>query len=100
MWEIVQIVIGILFLISVFLLTRLGIMWKLRRAARSILKDLESQDAVDVLSAVDLPYSKPDFFRIGMRDYRHKALGFLVDEGAIGKTGSNKYYVLARTAVD
>jgi hypothetical protein len=93
MSETVQIGIGILFLISVFILTRLGIMWKLRKAAGFILKELESQGAVDVFTAVDLPYSKPDLLRIGMRDYHHKALEYLLEEGAVGKTGSGKYYV-------
>ncbi|MFC1836646.1 hypothetical protein ACFL2Q_18295 [Thermodesulfobacteriota bacterium] len=100
MSETVQIVLGILFLISVFILTRLGIAWKLRKTAGFILKELESQGAVDVFTAVDLPYSKPDLLRIGMRDYHHKALGYLIDAGAVIKTGTGKYYVRVGSAVD
>lgn len=100
MSETVQIVIGIVFLIAVFILTRVGIAWKLRKAAGSIIKELESKDAVDVITAVELPYSKPNLLRIGMRDYHYKALEYLVNEGAVGKTGSGKYYLRIRTSVD
>jgi hypothetical protein len=88
------------FLAAVFALTRVGIAWKLRRAAGSIIKELESKGAVDVITAADLPYSKPNLLRIGMRDYHYKALEYLVNEGAIGKTGGGKYYLRIRTTFE
>ncbi len=97
MSETIQIVIGVFFLITVFILTRLGIAWKLRRAAGSIVKELESKGAIDVITAAELPYSKPNILRIGMRDYHYKALEYLVNEGAVGKTGSGKYYLCIPT---
>ncbi|MFH1115650.1 MAG: hypothetical protein V1792_17210 [Pseudomonadota bacterium] len=94
----IQIVIALVFLVAVFILTRVGIAWKLRRAAGSIIKELESQGAVDVVSAAELPYSKPSLLRIGMRDYNYKALELLMTEGAVGKTAGNKYYLCIATA--
>lgn len=97
MSEHVQIFLGIVFLVAVFILTRFGVAWKLRNAAGSIIRELESKGAVDVYSAVELPYSKPNVLRIGMRDYHYKALECLIGEGAVGRTGSGKYYLLLRT---
>lgn len=96
MSETLQILLGSLFLIAVFILTRFGISWKMGRTASSIMQELESKGAVDMFSAVDLPYAKPNLLRIGMRDYHHKALEYLVSEGVVGKTGTGKYYLLVK----
>ncbi|MDQ7785262.1 MAG: hypothetical protein RDU20_20420 [Desulfomonilaceae bacterium] len=100
MSENIQIVLGILFLVGVFILTRVGIVWKLRRTARSIVKELDSKGAVDVGTATELPYSKPNIVRIGMRDYHYKALESLINEGAVGKTDGGRYYLRTRNATE
>ena len=94
--EFVQIIFGILFLIIVFIVTRIGIARKVRRTTTLIIKDLERREAFDPGSAAELPYAKQQYFRIGLRDYRPKALEALVQEGIVGKTENGRYYLLKR----
>jgi hypothetical protein len=96
MSETAQILIAALFLVIVFILTRLGIAWKMGQTAARILQDLESRQAFDPMSAVPLPYAKPPVLRIGLRDYPSKTLEHLVTEGAIGKTEDKRYYLVKR----
>jgi len=88
-----QITIGIIFLILVYILTRYGIAWKMQRVARQIIEDLKRKGAVDVNSAVSLPYEKVHYLHIGMRDYRPKVLASLIQEGYVGRTAEGKYYL-------
>lgn len=93
--ENVQIAIGIVILVVVFILTRIVIMRKMQKAAARLIQDLEKRGAVDIMSGVELPYAKPNILRVGLRDYRAKALECLVSEGVIGQTEGGKYYLLA-----
>ncbi len=94
--EFVQIIIGMFFLVMVFILTRIGIAHHIRRAATLIIQDLERREAFDPGSAAELPYARPQYFRIGMRDYRPKALESLVQGGIVGRTENEKYYLIER----
>ena len=96
--EFVQIIFGIFFLAVVYVLTRYGISNRIRRTATLIMRDLERQEAFDPGSAVDLPYAKPQYFRFGLRDYRPKALESLMQSGIIGKTETDKCYLIQRGA--
>ena len=80
-------------MIGAFIISRIGVSWKMGRTARAIIHDLESQGALDILTAVELPYAKPSLIRLGMRDYHSKALEYLVNDGTVVKTGSGKYYL-------
>ncbi len=88
-----QITIGIVFLILVYILTRYGIAWKMRRVTHQIIEDLRGRGAVDANSAVPLPYEKVNYLHIGMRDYRPKVLASLVQEGYVGRTEEGKYFL-------
>jgi hypothetical protein len=93
--ENLQIVIGIILLICVYILSRIVVVRKLRSAARKILRDLERQDARAPGSAASLPYAKKSIFNIGLRDYKPKALESLVNSGVVGMTADGKYYLKA-----
>jgi len=93
MSESIQIIVAFILLVLVFLLTRIGVAWRLRRAAVRIIKDLQNVGALDPASAVTLPYAKRDFLRIGLRDFRPKALQSLVQEGIVGMTENGRYYL-------
>ena len=99
MSEPVQIAIGFLFLIGVFVLTRYIVAWQMKRATAAIISDLERQAALDPFTAVDLPYAKPNPMRIGMRNYHVKAVEYMVSEGVVGKTGNGRYYLRAHNAL-
>jgi hypothetical protein len=97
MTEVIQIIIGIIFLIVVFLITRIGIAHRIRRTATLIIKDLKMQGAFDPGSAAELPYAKAHYFRIGLRDYRPKALESLVQAGIVARTENGKFFLTDRS---
>ena len=66
MSEPVQIVLGILFLAGIFVLTRYLVAWQIKRATGKIIGDLQRHEAVDPITAVDLPYAKENPMRIGI----------------------------------
>ena len=88
-----RIILLIFILVIVYILTRKVHAWKIKRAYIYILKDLEQQGAVDPSSAIELPYAKIGVFRFGMRDYRPKAIEYLIVSNIIGMTESGKYYL-------
>lgn len=96
MSETTQIILGIIFLAAVFVLTRYGVAWRIRRACGAILKDLEGRRALDPDSATELPYAKTSLLRIGMRDYRPRALDSLVQDGFVGRTADGRYFLKKR----
>jgi hypothetical protein len=93
MSDFIQIVIGVLFLAVVYVLTRYGIYWRIKRACAFTVKDLERRNALDEKSAVELHYAKSNPLRIGMRDFRPKAVEYLVGQGVVGMTSEGKYYL-------
>lgn len=93
MGEAMQILVGMLFLILVFILTRYGITWRIKRAGKRIISDLERLGALDPGSAVELPYMKQQFIKIGMRDFKPTAMQSLIEGGIVGMTGQGKYYL-------
>jgi hypothetical protein len=93
MSEAFQIVIGIILLIFFFLLAKSVQSIKIRRACEMVVKDLKQKGALDSSSAVTLPYATSSFFRIGLRDYRPKAINTLVMSGIIGTTEEAKFYL-------
>ena len=84
---------AICILIVVYILTRKFHAWRMRQTHLSIVKDLEQKGAVDLSSAIELPYAKKGVFRIGMRDYRPKAIEYMIGNNMIGMTDSGKYYL-------
>jgi len=84
---------AICILIVVYILTRKFHAWRMRQASLSIVKDLEKNRALDPSSAIELPYAKKGMFRIGMRDYRPKAIQYMIANNIIGMTDSGKYYL-------
>jgi hypothetical protein len=93
MTESMQIIVGVLFLILVFILTRYGIFLRIRGACKFVVKDLERRNALDPASAVELPYAKKSYFHIGLRDFRPKAVQSLLEGGVVAKTADEKYYL-------
>jgi hypothetical protein len=89
-WEII---IGVCVLIAVYILTRRYHAWRMARAYNVILKDLEQKEAVDPSSAVGLPYSRQNLFRMGTRDYLPKMLQQMTAHGMVSVTADGRYYV-------
>lgn len=94
--EFVQIILGLIFLVVVYILTRIGVARRIRNTEIRIIKDLERQEAYDPGSAVELPFTKANYFRIGLRDYRPKALESLIQGAIVGRTEDGKHYLKER----
>lgn len=93
MSEFMQVSIGCVFLAGVYVLTRYGIVWRIRRAYGAVLQDLQRRQALDERSAAILPYAQRNILNIGLRDFRHKALPELVAQGLVGRTADGRYYL-------
>ena len=91
-----QIAVGLVLLVAVFIATRYIVAIRLQNAARSIIDDLEERAAFEESTAAELAYSRGTILRIGMRDYRRKALEYMVAEGVIGCNADGKYYLKVR----
>jgi hypothetical protein len=98
--EFVQIILGLLFLIVVYILTRIAVAWRIRHLAIPIIQDLERREAFDPDSAVELPFANANRFRVGLRDYRPKALESLVQGHIVGRTQDGKCYLVERQNLD
>jgi hypothetical protein len=88
-----RIILSVCVLIAVYILTRKYHTWKTKKTFTTIIEDLKKTEALAPSSAVELPYAKANMFRIGIRDYRPKAVEYLLFSDIIGKTDSGKYYL-------
>jgi len=93
MSETAQIIVGIILLIGVYILTQVVVGYRIKRAARGIVRDLDLKKAYTPESAIELPYAKTNLFRIGLRDFRPKAVDALIQGGILGRTAAGKYYL-------
>ncbi|MCU0562006.1 MAG: hypothetical protein MUD16_17670 [Desulfobacterales bacterium] len=94
--ESIQIVIGLIVLVGVYLLTQVVVGYRIRRTARAIIKDLERRKAIDPASAAELPYERRSLLHIGLRDFRPKALAALVEGGIVARTEAGRYFLKKR----
>jgi len=91
--ESVQIFIGIISVLIVYILVMLATGWWTKKICLRIIKELDDRGAISAATAVALPYEKSANFRIGYRDYRPKALESLVLSEVIVKTFEGQYYL-------
>jgi hypothetical protein len=96
MSETAQIIIGIILLVGVYIFTQMVVGYRIKRAARGIVRDLGFKKAYSAESAIELPYAKSNLFRIGLRDFRPKAVSALVQGGIIAQTATGKYFLTKR----
>jgi hypothetical protein len=94
-----RIVIGICVLIIVYVLTRKYQTWRTGLAYKSVVADLRNKGAFGPSTAVTLPYSHQSVFRVGMKDYRPKAIEYLVASYIVGVTETGNYYLAKKDVV-
>ena len=98
--ESMQIVIGIIALLTVYLLAMLGTGWWTKQICLTIIRELEEKGAVNAANAIDLLYAKTSYIKIGYRDYRPKALEMLVLSEVVYKTLTGRYYLDVEKAAE
>ena len=94
MTETVQVILALIIMVMVFILAKRFQGMKINRAFRIIINDLKQRGALSPSTAVTLPYATTTFFRIGLRDYRPKAVFYLVQSGIVGMTEDKKFYLI------
>ncbi|MBW1668464.1 MAG: hypothetical protein JRI79_08215 [Deltaproteobacteria bacterium] len=99
MTEAGQIILGVCLLLGAFILTRKVNAWRMKKALISVIRDLELRAAFDLSSAIELPYARVSLFRFGTRDFRPKAIQYLVSQNIVGVTQEGKYYLKDRSVV-
>lgn len=93
MSETMRILLMILLAIGALILTFRIAGWKMKKASDFILLDLKEKKAFDPVSAVELPYCKDSLFRVGLRDYRPKAVNALLENGDVRVLEGGRYYL-------
>lgn len=79
----------IIFVLVAMYVTGLG----LRRVCFKIIAELEEAGAVKASRAIKLQDERKNFFRVGTKNLRPKALGILIADKLVVKTPDNKYYL-------
>ena len=100
MTETLQVILALIILVMVFLLAKWFQGMKINRAFRVIINDLKQQKALDPSSAVPLPYATRPFLRIGLRDYRPRAVSYLIQAGIVGMTENKQFYLIKDVSED
>jgi hypothetical protein len=79
----------IVFVLTAMYVTGLG----LRRVCFKIIAEMEEARAFSAGKAIKLQDERKNFFRVGTSNLRPKALGVLIAEKLVNKTGDGKYYL-------
>jgi hypothetical protein len=88
-----QIILLIIAIIIFYFLLLLIAGWGIRRYCFKIIAEMEEQRAFSAGSAVNLPDTRGNFFKMGLGNYRPKALQILLADKVVVKSGSSKYYL-------
>ena len=96
MSETTELIIGIAAFIVIIALTRKYHAWRFKRAYIFIINDLKNKGAYSAHSAVELPYTKRNMLRMGMRQHHPQALDHLIMENIVGKSEDGRYYLIQK----
>lgn len=88
-----QILLLLVAVVIFFFLLLLIAGWGIRKYCFKIIAEMEEQRAFSPGSAVNLPDTRGNFFKMGMGNYRPKALNVLIADKIVIKTGGGKYYL-------
>jgi hypothetical protein len=88
--QIILLILGmIIFYVGAMFVTGLGI----RKLCLRIITHMEEQGAFSAGRAINIQDQRGNFFKMGLSNYRPKAVQMLVADGVIVKTRDGKYYL-------
>ena len=96
MSETTELILGIAALIVVISLTRKYHVWRFKRAYLFIIEDLKNKGAYSAYSAVDLPYTRRNLLKMGLRQHHPQALDYLIMQNIVGKTEDGRFYLIQK----
>jgi len=82
----------IVFIIFVFLFMYLAGLG-MRRLCFQIISEMEKASAFSAAKAVPLQEKRQNFFRVGTKNLRPRALNVLISEGLVIRASNGKYYL-------
>jgi hypothetical protein len=91
-----ELILGIAAFIVIIALTRKYHAWRFKRAYIFIIDDLKNKGAYSAHAAVELPYTKRNMLRMGMRQHHPQALDHLIMENIVGKSEDGRYYLIQK----
>jgi hypothetical protein len=80
------------FLAFVFLIIYVGGL-AVQRTCLKIIAEMEEERAFKETRAIEIQDERKNFFRIGTKNIRPKALNLLIADGLVVKTNNGKYYL-------
>jgi len=96
MSETTQLILGIAAFFVVISLTRRYHAWRFKRAFIFIIDDLKQKGAYSAHSAVELPYTKKNLLRMGLRQHHPQALDHLLMENIVAKTEDGRLFLIQK----
>ena len=94
MSETTQLILGIAAVFVVVALTRRYHAWRFKRAFIFIIDDLKQKGAYSAYSAVELPYTKRNLLRMGLRQHHPQALDHLLMGNIVAKTEDGRLFLI------
>ena len=91
------IVVSLIFLLCVYIPSHIVRVYRLRRAVREIVQELDENEAYGPIMAVELSQLRLVFTRVGHMLFLPNALEVLTQQGIVKRTGTGKYYLEARS---
>lgn len=91
--EAVKIILVFLFMAVILFYSRKYRATQMIKARDTIIKDLKNQGALDVESAVELPYAKRHILRVGLRDDRPRVLKQMLQYGIVCMSEQGRFYL-------
>jgi hypothetical protein len=88
-----QIVLLLVAIIIFFFLLLLIAGWGIRKYCFKIIAEMEEQRAFSAGSAANLPDTRGNFFKMGLGNYRPKALQILLADKIVVKANNGRYYL-------
>ena len=88
-----QIFLLIIAIIIFYFLLLLGAGWGIRRLCFKIILEMERAKAFSAATAIQLPETRANFFKVGTRNLRPKALNVLIADKLVFKAPNGKYYL-------
>jgi hypothetical protein len=88
-----QIFLLIIGIVIFYFLLLLGAGWGIRRLCLKIISEMEEAKAFSAQKAISLPETRANFFKVGTRNLRPKALNVLMADKLVLKAPNGKYYL-------
>lgn len=93
-----QNILGLILLAVLFIATRYGIGWQMKKSTRRVIEELKAHGAISPATAVPLNWAKPNWLKFGIRDFKPGALKSMVASGLVSQTDEGLFFMAGEIA--